>query len=257
MIDSGLSAVVICQNSEVHLRQCLESLVQVSDDIIVVDHYSEDHSVGIAKEFDCRVFSKKWTGYSSGKNYGNAKAKYDWILSVDSDEELSDELIRTINTIHPDDPKVSYAVNRLSCFCGHWVKYGAWYPDRHIRLFNRMEISWNPELVHETLSMPDTCQTHQLKGHLLHYAVDSLEQHKLKVEQYARLGAQKMFQAGRKASQLTQFLNPPFRIFIDYFVRRGFLDGKAGWHIARLTAREKWLKYKQLRQLYKNTQPNN
>ncbi len=250
-MNPDLSVVVISQNAERHFEACLNALKKVSDDVVIVDHYSEDATVEIAKAAGCRVFSKKWTGYSAGKNFGNAKAKHDWILSIDADEVLSDELIQSINSLEPDDKQCVYAINCLSSYCGNWVKHGSWYPDWHIRLFNRLEVSWNLEEVHETLALPAGVSIVKLKGSLYHYTVDTIEQHQLKIEHYASLGAQKMYAAGRKPSIIIKFLNPPFRFMIDYFFRGGILDGKAGWHIARLTAKEKWLKYAKLQQLIK------
>ena len=133
-----LSVVIITFNEAGHIRQCLESVRSVADEVIVLDSYSTDDTVMLAEQAGARVYRQAFKGYGVQKNDANRLAAHTWVLSLDADEVLTPELAAEIqafkNTVPPAD---AYAIPRLNNYLGKWLRHGGWYPDAKIRLFNR------------------------------------------------------------------------------------------------------------------------
>ncbi|RMG83762.1 MAG: glycosyltransferase family 2 protein [Bacteroidetes bacterium] len=250
------STVIITKNEAENIRPCLAAIRHVCTDIIVVDAQSTDKTPDICREMGARVFEKAWEGYSENKNFGNARARHDWILSVDADEVLSPALIETLENWTPR-PKTVYALDRISSFCGQWIRHGAWYPDWKIRLFDRRVVQWTGDFVHEKPDYPPDFKVVRLKGKLYHYTCKDPSEFYARLDQYARLAALEMFEKGQKPSFFKQFFSPGFRFFRDYFLRKGFLDGRAGRDIARANACVVSRKYARLKELYQTKHRGN
>ncbi len=246
-----ISAVIITHNVAGTIRPCLEALLKVCGEILVLDSFSDDGTVEICKEMGVRLEPQEWLGYSKTKNLGNEMARYDWILSIDADEVLSEELIAVLNQLIPEAGRV-YALDRLTNFCGTWIKHCGWYPDWKVRLFNRKQVSWQGDFVHETLLIPADFQEVKLKGKLFHYSYKDSEDHLRRIEKYARLAAQEQYSKGKKATFAKRWLSPVARFFKTYFLKMGFLDGKAGWLISTRSAYMVRLRYRILQSLWKN-----
>lgn len=242
-----ISAVIITFNEQANIARCIRSLLPVADEILISDSFSTDETAAIAEKLGATVLLHPFTGYGATKNNANNQAQYDWILSVDADEALDDELARQIlalkNNLAPD---TAYEFQRLNNYCGTWIRHGGWYPDCKVRLFNRHTIKWNLAEVHETLEIPASTQIVPLRGKLLHYSYSSVQSHLKKIDIYSERGAQEAFKKGKRATFIKRYLSPLFRFVRDYFLKRGFLDGAYGFTIARLTAKEVYLKYKKL-----------
>lgn len=247
---SKLSAVIITYNESAHIARCINSLKHIVDEIIVVDSLSTDNTQTIATELGAKVVTRPFEGYGATKNFANEQASADWILSIDADEALDDELAHSILTVKTHlTEHVVYEFNRLNNYCGTWIRYGGWYPDRKIRLFNKQHVKWNLAEVHETLEIPEYFNKHLLKGKLLHYSYTSVAGHLSKIEKYSTRGAEEAFKKGKKSNWLKLYLSPAFRFIRDYIFKLGFLDGKYGFIIAKLTAKEVYLKYSKLEQI--------
>jgi glycosyltransferase involved in cell wall biosynthesis len=246
-----LSAVIITKNEEKKIGNCIDSLKKVSSDIVVVDAYSTDTTKQICLSKGVRFFERGWEGYAKAKNFGNQQAKNDWIISLDADECLSDDLVGSITHIFDDATPISdaYELPFITNFCGKWVYHGGWNPEAHIRIFNKNIISWNPDAVHEHLSIKPTHKIKSLKGSVYHYTVDDLESFYAKTDKYSTLFAEKQYLAGKKASFFKIFFSPVFRFIREYFFQFGFLDGKVGFIIASENARYTYLKYKKLQEI--------
>ena len=149
-MSTSLSAVIITFNEGHHLEQCLRAVSQVTDDIVVVDSFSTDNTVQVAKDCGAKVFQQSWKGYSQQKNDGNALAQYDWILSIDADEVLDYALIEAILNWKKNTPQPA-AFKRMTNYCGNFIRHGGWYPDIKIRLFNKKLNQWEGT-IHENLS---------------------------------------------------------------------------------------------------------
>ncbi len=229
MAKSGtkFSAVIITYNEEVNIGRCLEALRQVTDDIIVADSHSSDGTPEIVKRAGARLFSVDWQGYARTKNLANAEARHEWILSVDADEVLSDELIDTLQQWIAEADTV-YAVDRLTNYCGTWIYHSGWYPEWKIRLFPRTSVNWQGDFVHETLRVPEHYTIQRIQGRLLHYSYRSQEDHKARIEKYARLWASERFENGRGVPLLKRWFGPIARLVTTYLLKQGWRDGRAG-----------------------------
>jgi glycosyltransferase involved in cell wall biosynthesis len=242
------SVVIITFNEEKNIKRCLDSIANISDDIIIIDSFSTDKTQEICEQFNNLRFVKhKWEGYSKTKNYGNSLAKYDYIISLDADEVISTELAKSIQEI--EELNGAYEFNRMTNYCGSWIKHCGWYPDKKLRIFNRNEIYWEGDFVHETLVVPENISIYFLEGDLLHYSYHSIEDHYKQIENYSDLHAKKMLKAGKKATIFKLFISPAFKFIRTYILQLGFLDGSAGFTISRISAKAVKLKYQKLKSL--------
>lgn len=245
-----LSAVIITFNEARNIKRCIASLQDVADEIVVVDSFSTDATPSICKGLNVQFHQREWKGYSKQKNYGNGLAANDWILSVDADEALSEELQQSILAVKSNENHENFAFNRLTNYCGKWIKHSGWYPDTKLKMFNRTKSDWQGE-VHETL-MVEPSSVKKLKGDLMHYSYHSVSDHVKRSDVYSTLGAKELFENGKKASLLKLLFNPWLKFNKMYFIKLGFLDGMAGFTIALITAYGTFLKYIKLYYLSKN-----
>jgi (heptosyl)LPS beta-1,4-glucosyltransferase len=244
-----LSAVIITLNEEKNIERCILSLKAVADEIVVLDSHSSDGTKAICEKDGVKFHERAWEGYSASKNYANALATCDWILSIDADEALSPELAESIAKMkEADEEKVVYSFNRMTSYCGTWIKHCGWYPDRKVRIFNRLGVKWQGE-VHETLSIPANFQEIRLEGDLLHYSFASKEELIAQTQKYALIGAKEKFEAGAKVVVWDKYLRAAFRFFKDYFLKTGFLQWPYGFTICRINAWGAYIKYRELERL--------
>ncbi|MEL6636359.1 MAG: glycosyltransferase family 2 protein [Bacteroidota bacterium] len=244
-----ISAVVITYNESENIRSCLEALQRVADEVVVVDAFSEDDTVEICVRMGVKVLQRKWQGYSASKNYGNENCENDWILSIDADEVLSEELIASIKRLPLQKGRV-YRLDRINNFCGQWIRHSGWYPDWKIRLFNRTEVHWEGDYVHETLRVPSHFREEKLWGKLWHYSYKSVEDHLQRIERYSELAAQELFAGNKRPSPLRQMLSPYARFWNTFLFKLGFLDGRNGYLISKHNALLVRKKYHKLEGLY-------
>ena len=243
-----LTAVIITFNEARNIKRCIESLQPVADEIVVVDSFSTDATPSICKGLNVQFHQREWKGYSKQKNYGNGLSSNDWILSIDADEALSEELSKSILKAKAGNQE-NFSFNRLTNYCGKWIKHSGWYPDTKIRMFNRAKDDWQGE-VHEVLTVKPV-SVKKLKGDLLHYSYNHISDHVKRTDVYSTLGAQELFSKGKKSSFLNLLFNPWLKFNRLYFVKLGFLDGMAGFTIALITSYGPFLKYIKLYYLEK------
>lgn len=244
-----LSVVIITLNEERNIARCLASVKEVADEVVVVDSGSTDDTVRIAKEHGALVTHRAWTNYSAQKNFANDLATGRYILSLDADEALSDQLRHSVLEAKQGGLRGAYSMARLTNYCGTWVRHGGWYPDIKVRLFPKGKARWTGEHVHETLELAPELATTLLAGDLLHYSFYSVEQHERQAEHFAGLAAKALHARNKRSSRLRILFSPVSRFIQGYFLRGGFLDGKAGFTIARISARAKRMKYTELARL--------
>ncbi|MBO4574973.1 MAG: glycosyltransferase family 2 protein [Bacteroidales bacterium] len=245
-----ISAVIITHNEERNIRRCLNSVQDVADEIVVVDSGSTDDTENICKEFGVKFMHQDWLGYSEQKNFANNLATNDWILSIDADEELSAELkssIKSLKQTEPSDDNV-FSMNRLTNYCGHWIRHCGWYPDRKIRIWNRKVGQWQGE-IHETIEFSAVIKETVLKGDLLHYSFATAEDYENQQIKFAKMRGQHYFMKGKKNASFYMCVSPVFSFVQHYLFQLGFLDGKDGLHICHTTAKATRLKYKTLKDL--------
>lgn len=246
-----ISAVIITFNEEKNIGRCLQSLRDVADEVIIVDSNSTDNTESISKTFGVQFHTVPWQGYSAAKNYGNEMAQYDYILSIDADEELSVELQHAMLKFKRNPSAQNCEINRITNYCGKWIKHGGWYPEWKLRLFKKKAAKWEGA-IHEKLILDNANDTIKLPGHLLHYSYPTVESHLKKVLSYSSLSAQKDFSNNKKHTLLIQGLLKPFIVFLKmYFFYAGFLDGYYGFIIAMNSAFERFIRYTKFKELKK------
>jgi len=245
-----LSVVIITFNEEKNIARCIHSVKAVADEIIVMDSFSTDRTADIVGEsggiFHQRVFS----GYGDQKNAAAAFATGEYILFMDADEFLSEELCESISVEKEKGfPHDGYTMNRLNNYCGKWIRHGSWYPDKKLRLTHRKKGVWNQDLVHESLELEENSRVSHLRGDLLHHTYSNFDEHVEKNNRYSRLSAQLLYQKGKRIYAYKILVNPFWAFFSSYFLRAGFLDGFYGFVIAINIAHLTFLKYIKLYQL--------
>lgn len=254
---ANLSVVIITLNEEKNIARCLRSLEGLSDDIVVVDSGSDDLTESICKSFGVRFYHHEWMGYADTKNYANSLAKYPLILSLDADEALSDELRVSIRSVLHEQKSSVYSMNRLTNYCGKWIRHGGWYPDVKIRLFNNEAGYWSGSHVHETLKLKNGAPVEHLKGDLLHYSYSSVAEHIQQSNHFSDLAARKAFESGQMSSLFKVIFSPVIKFKRDYIFKAGFMDGYYGYIICRISAFATFMKYAKLRQLNKEAKRSN
>jgi len=251
-----LSVVIITYNEEKNIGRCIHSVLRVADEILVVDSFSADRTAAIVKELGGKLHLRTFTGYGDQKNAGTALASHDYILFLDADEFLSEELCKSIQ--EEKDAGFSsnaYSMNRLNNYCGQWIRHGSWYPDKKLRIIHRKTGFWNLDIVHETLETIPGASISHLKGDLLHHTYSNFDEHIEKNNRYSRLSALQLYQKGKRTQGFKIVLNPFWAFFTSYFLRAGFLDGFYGFVIAINIAHLTFLKYIKLYQLQQRKKP--
>lgn len=245
-----LSVLIITYNEEKHIVKCLESIKNIADEVIVVDSFSTDATLEICKKYEALVVQNKFCDFSSQRNFAIALATKSHVLFIDADEVLSEELAAEIASLKKTgfDQEV-YTINRLTNFCGKWIKHGMWYPDKIQRLTKQGIGYWTGE-VHENLTFITNPTKGFIKGHLLHYSYDSVGQLVDKLEKYTTIQSRQMFKQNKKATWIKIYINPIWAFISGYFIKLGFLDGWQGLIIQYSIAYQTRRKYIKLKQLY-------
>ncbi|HOF90877.1 MAG TPA: glycosyltransferase [Tenuifilaceae bacterium] len=244
-----ISAVIITYNEEKYIEQCINSLVDVADEIVVVDSLSTDRTVEICKRLGAKIIEQKFLGYKEQKNFAVQQAEYDYILSLDADEALSAELRKSILKAKNNWLFDGYRFNRLNNFCGQWMHHTSLYPERKLRLFDRRKGEWGGINPHDKFIMHLGATTGYLKGDLLHWAYDSIEEHIAKINHFSSISAKEYHQLGIKAGIGKTTFRPIWRFFHSFVIKTGFLDGYMGFIVSLNLAYLCFLKYAKLRRL--------
>jgi len=245
-----ISAIVIVYNEEKNIRRCLESL-SWTDEIVVVDSFSQDKTREIASNFTDKIIDVKWEGFGKKKEFAREKASYDWVLSIDADEVVSGQLKDEIKSIIEKDAALDgYYIPRLSSFLGKWIKHSGWYPDYVLRLFKKRKARFDQSLVHEKLILGG--ETGFLKDCIMHYTDPDIHHYLSKMDKYTTLGSEKLFQEGKSATFFDLILRPPSVFFKMFILKLGFLDGGYGFVLACLSSFHVFVKYAKLWHLRKS-----
>lgn len=252
-----LSAVIITLNEEQNIKRCLESVINLVDEIVIVDSFSTDRTREISESFEVNFIEHPFEDYVKQKNYAVAKASFDHILALDADEYLSTELKTSILTVKNQWKYDGYFCNRRNFFCGKWIRYSDWYPNAKLRLFDRTKASWTGRIIHEKvlLNNPQS-KTGFLKGDLLHHTYQSYSEFHQQTKKFSSLSAKAYFEQGKKAPLWKLILGTIWAFIKTYFFRLGMLDGYHGLVISYETANITYLKYLKLRQLIKSNKAN-
>jgi glycosyltransferase involved in cell wall biosynthesis len=246
-----LSIVIITLNEERNIARCLKSLrfskkVFGRIESIVVDAQSRDKTTAVARQLGAKVFTKAWKGYGAQKNWALAKARGEWILSLDADEELTTSLISEIEkTVSQNSKEIDgYFIKRKAFFLGKWMRHCGWWPDAQLRLFKRGRGAFTIEPVHEGLEVKG--KTSELDEPMNHYTYDSIHQYLEKMNRYSDLSIIDIKQKKKTFWKFYVTVVPFLTFFRMYISRRGFLDGWHGLVVCGLSAFHDFCKYAKL-----------
>ena len=244
-----LSVIIITYNEEKNIGRCLDSITGIADEIVVVDSFSTDATEKICKSKGAKFFQHAFEGHIEQKSYALTLSTYNNVLSLDADEALDETLKKNIAEVKENWKYDGYEMNRLTNYCGSWIRHCGWYPDRKLRLFDKTKGKWGGTNPHDKYEMNSGATIGRLKGDILHYSYYTIEDHYKQIEYFTTIGAKELFQKGKHASIIRTYMSPVVKFIQSYILKLGFLDGSAGWTVCRLSARASFLKYKKLRAL--------
>jgi len=224
---SGVSACIITYNEADRIEACLRS-VSFCDELLVVDSHSSDDTRARAAALGARVIERDWPGYRSQKQFAVETARHDWVLCLDADERVSAPLRAELEALRAGGfaGAAGWSIPRITDYFGRFLRHGNAYPDRLVRLFDRRRGGWSGYEIHENTRVSGRIA--RLHGHLEHYSYRSLGDHLARMQRYADLMAQAMYDAGRRCGLAPVLLNAQWRFVRGYLLRLGFLDGWRG-----------------------------
>ena len=240
-----LSVIVIVKNEAARIEACLAS-VAFADEWIVVDSASSDGTAALARAAGAQVFSfDDWPGFGAQKQRALDRASGRWVLSIDADERVTPELAESIRkaiSTAGDAGPVAWELSRLSRFCGRWIRHGDWYPDRVLRLFRRDRGRFSADRVHERVIV-EGGGVGRLDGDLLHDTMPTLDDALAKMNRYSSESAAQRAAAGQRGGLGAAIGHAAWAFLRGYIVRRGFLDGSAGFALAGYVAEGTFWRY--------------
>ncbi|MEP6925542.1 MAG: glycosyltransferase family 2 protein [Pyrinomonadaceae bacterium] len=250
-----ISVTIITFNEAENIKAACES-VAWADAILVVDSESTDETREIAAGCGATVLIRKWEGFSEQKQFAIEQAQYDWILSLDADEQISPELgaeILKIKELPIESLADGYKIPRRTFYMNQWIRGGGWYPDRQLRFFNRTRGAWKNVLIHESVTMLAGSKIANLKHDILHYSIPDASYHQRQIgERYAPLAARQMFESGRRTTMLKLVTAGMIAFLQTFLFKGGWRDGLAGYCIARFAAHHAFLKHLLLWEMQEN-----
>ncbi len=243
-----ISACVITLDEAERIEDCLASL-SFCDELLVVDSHSSDATRELAAARGARVLEHDFAGFGLQKDFAASAAVHDWVLQLDADERVSEELRAEILALRDAGfpAHAGWSMPRLSSYFGTWVRHGTWYPNRVLRLYDRRRGRWAGAPPHEKVALEGT--TGRLAGDLHHFPYRSIEEHLQTIDRYTTIMAQQLFESGRRARLSDLVLRPAWRFLRFYVLKRGFLLGWKGLWLAQCAALYVRLKYVKLRLL--------
>lgn len=240
-----ISVIIITYNEEKNIRKCIDSVQPVADEIVVIDSFSKDRTKSICEERGVKFIEHPFKNHIDQKNFAVGQASFEYVLSLDADEYLSEDLTKSILAVKEKWPREAYRMNRLSNYGGKWIKHGNWYPDQKIRLWNKRMGVWGGENPHDLVVLKRGTKVMHLKGDLLHRAYKDSTETLLKIQRYSDIFARE--NVNRKSSSVSKIIfRSTFAFFKSYFIKRGFLDGFEGLMVAVAVANHVFYKYAKL-----------
>lgn len=238
--------MIICKNAATTIGQTMESISGLSNDVVVYDSGSTDRTLEILKGYNVRLFQGEWLGYGRTRQKATNLAKEAWVLMVDADETVTDGLRQELTAMLPPSPKTAYRFLLHHCISGHQFQWGGWRNDYRIRLYNKQVLRWNSKTIHETFVVPKGIKIKKFCSGVIHHPANSLPAFEDKMSSYALLVAAQYRREGKKPTWVKKHISPCYNFFHNYVLRLGFLEGKAGFWLARVMSRYTFEKYRHL-----------
>jgi ADP-heptose:LPS heptosyltransferase/glycosyltransferase involved in cell wall biosynthesis len=248
-----VSAFIICYNEEKNIARCLES-VKWCDEIIVVDSGSTDQTREIARQYTDKIFIRPWNGHSEQKQFALEKCSNEWVLNIDSDEEVSPELRAQLINILINNKNTptninGYHISRIVYFLGRWWEHGGWYPEYRLRFFKRSETRWGGVNPHEKAIVNG--KTKFIKEPIYHFTYTDFKHQIDSLNKHSSLSAQNLYKDGKRCNFHNLIINPIFRFFKFYVMKMGFREGYPGLIVAGIEASYTFFKYLKLWEIEK------
>lgn len=238
-----LSVVIITLNEEKNIGKCLDTAWQVADEIVVVDSFSTDRTREICEEKRAVFIEHPFHGHIGQKNFAISQASYDFVLSIDADEILSNQLISSIRKVKQNPSYNAYTINRLSHYVDRFIRHGHWFPDKKIRLFKKNIGKWAGRNPHDLFIIKDGSKAPMLKGVLYHFTFDSIFDHIRQANNFSEIGAKQLQDQHILFLIIKALISPLWGFLYGYIGRLGLLDGWYGLTIAVISSAETFLKY--------------
>lgn len=236
-----LSVSIISFNEERIISKALESIADIASEIIVIDSGSTDSTRSIAESYGAKVFIEEWKGHIAHKNLALSKCTQQWILSIDCDEVVTDELKQNIIRVINANTNSAYLINRKTFYLGKLLNH-AWQPDWNLRLIpSGFDAKWDGLDPHDKLIFNG--KKERIDGSLIHYSYNDLTHHFDKTILYAKISAISYINAGKHFKMINLIINPIVAFTKIYFLRKGFLDGVRGLIAAFSSMFGTFLKY--------------
>ncbi|MBS1607212.1 MAG: glycosyltransferase family 2 protein [Bacteroidetes bacterium] len=247
------SVVIIAKNEAHVIGNTLKSLSGLTDDIVVCDTGSTDNTIEVVKAAGCRAEQIPWSGFGNTKNNALGLAKYEWVLFLDADEAIDNELKNYLLTLDLKDTSVVYKIKFKNYFGNRLIRYGEWARECKTKLFSRKYTKWNDNEIHETVITPAGGKEKILEGYIIHQLIDNIKEYAEKINRYAELVAQKYYRDGKKAGFFKLYIYPCFQFLVNYFIRLSFLDGRLGFITSYFSSYYAFIKYHRLKELTINS----
>lgn len=238
---SNITTVIIAKNEERNIARCIRSVRRLGP-VIVADTGSTDRTPAIAEREGATVHCIEWKGFGRAKQMACGFASTDYVLSIDADEVVSNQLARQIQqAVSSTDAADGYFLPRVTCFCGSWIFHSGWYPQYVLRLFRKDSGRCTDDLIHESIRCNG--RTARLSGLFYHYSYPDIKSFKAKLKPYARMGAATYLGKGGTLAAVKMLVNPTAWFVRQFIFQLGFADGIMGLWIAVLFAASRFLKY--------------
>lgn len=240
-----ISVYVLTYNSMRTIEKCLRSLWW-AEELVIVDSFSTDGTLDICKRYTEKIYQAPWKGFKTQYQYAADLTTKEWIMVVDSDEEIPSNLVEEIRReLAIGKEKIDgFYINRKTYYLGKWINYGGWYPDGKIRLYRKSKGRWEGDDPHPTVVVKGRVKI--LRNHYLHYTYKDISDHIQTIDRYTKMAAQAMLKKGKRFSVLNLLFNPLFRFIKEYIIKQGFRDGIPGLIIIVSTMFYVFMKYAKL-----------
>ena len=244
-MDGKLTVLIPAKDEEENIRACLESAKELADELLVADSGSTDATMDIAREYGARIVEREYINSANMKNWAIPQAAHEWVMILDADERITEELAASIRTALKDPAVEAYTMQRRSFVFGKAIRFCGWQGDILVRLFRRDTCKYDDRRVHAKVIVPSG-KTQRLRGALLHYTYRDFSQFMAKLDRYTTWSAQDLYERGRKATALRLLGKPIARFLKQYVLQQGFRDGLAGLMLCGLSATSVYLRYAKL-----------
>jgi len=238
-----ITVTILTKNSSKYLRQVLDALTHF-DEVLIFDNGSSDSTMEIAREYhNVNIIEGVFTGFGPTHNQASGLAKNNWILSIDSDEVVTPEMSKEILSAKLEDDCV-YSFPRHNYFNKRWIRWCGWYPDRQVRLYNRLMTKFTDAQVHEAIIV-EGLRHIPFKSPLIHYSYETISDFLVKMQSYSTLFAVQNC-GKKKSSPVKAVLHGFFAFFKSYILKRGIMGGYEGFVISSYNAHTAFYKYLKL-----------